>query len=477
MPIEQLQADYVIIGAGAIGMAFADEMLEAGDADMIVVDNRHRPGGHWNDAYPFVRLHGATPLYGVNSRPLGDGPLDRAGLNAGLEPLPSGAEVCAYFDAAMRERLLPSGRITYLPMCDQAKGGTATCRISGRRINVSAKKALVDATYSDTRVPATHPPTYPVAPGATCIAPNDLPGVAAAPDGYTIIGAGKTAMDSVLWLLEHGLDPDRIRWIRPRDAWMVDRAGRQFGPDGIGATMTALAAETECAAEASNLEDLFDRLEAIGALMRIDGGVRPTMYRCATLSRAELAELRRVENVVRLCRVIRIEEGRILLEHGTLPTGPGHVHVDCTAPGLTDRPPRPVFAGGHITLQMVRSCQPSFSGAIIARIESLPGGAGEKTAWQHPSRRRTRPPTGRACSSSTPPTNTAGSSIPASRRGSRRRDWTEPPAFPRRPGRARRCWTLPAGASRRTSDRPSLTCNGCSPGRQGIRRTSKPPRA
>lgn len=201
---------------------------------------------------------------------------------------------------------------------------------------------------------------------------------------YVIIGAGKTAMDSVLWLLEHGVDPDRIRWIRPRDAWMIDRAGRQFGPDGIGATMTALAAETECAAEASNLEDLFDRLEAIGALMRIDGRVRPTMYRCATLSRAELAELRRVENVVRLGCVIRIEEGRIVLEHGTIPTGPDHVHVDCTAPGLTDRPPRPVFADGHITLQMVRSCQPSFSGAIIARIESLPGGAGEKNAMAAP---------------------------------------------------------------------------------------------
>jgi hypothetical protein len=244
MPTEKLQADYVIVGAGAIGMAFADEMLEAGDADMIVVDNRHRPGGHWNDAYPFVRLHGATSLYGVNSRPLGDGPIDKTGLNAGLEPLPSGAEICAHFDETMRQRLLPSGRVTYLPMCDHAEGGTVTSRISGRRVNVSARKALVDATHSDTKVPATHPPIYPVAPEAACIAPNALPEVTAAPAGYTIIGAGKTAMDSVLWLLEQGVAPDRIRWIRPRDAWMVDRAGRQFGALG-GLQLLAFAGALE----------------------------------------------------------------------------------------------------------------------------------------------------------------------------------------------------------------------------------------
>lgn len=384
MPTEKLEADYVIVGAGAIGMAFADEMLSASDASMIIVDSRHRPGGHWNDAYPFVRLHGATSLYGVNSRRLGDGPIDRTGLNAGLEPLPSGAEICAHYDATMRERLLPSGRVTYLPMSDHEGNGTVTSRLSGRRVRVSARTALVDATYSDTNVPATHPLTYPVAPGATCIAPNKLPDITEPADGYTIIGAGKTAMDSALWLLENGVDPRRIRWIRPRDAWMVDRAGRQFDAAGIGATMTRIAAEAECAAEARTLDDLFDRLEAVGALMRLDPGVRPTMFRCATLSRAELAALRRIENVVRLGHVARIDENEIVLTGGTLPTSPKHVHVDCTAPGLTKRPPRTVFEDGRITLQMVRTCQPSFSGAIIARIATLQCSDAEKSDMAAP---------------------------------------------------------------------------------------------
>lgn len=381
---DTLEADYVIVGAGAAGMAFADEMLSAGDCDMIIVDRRHRPGGHWNDGYPFVRLHGASSLYGVNSRPLGEGPRDRSGPNAGLGPLPSGGEICAYYDEVMRQRLLPSGRVTYLPMCEYADGGAVTSRLSGRRFEVRARRKSVDATYSDTKVPATHPPTYAVAPGMTCIAPNALPAIAEAPAGYTIIGGGKTAMDSVVWLLEQGVAPERIAWIRPRDSWVVDRAARQFGPDSIAETVTSLASEIEIAADAGDFPEMFERLEAANVLMRIDPQVCPSSYRCATLSRAELAELRRITNVIRLGRVERIDRDEIVLQNGTVPTGPDQVHVDCTAPGLTARPPRPVFEDGRITLQMVRTCQPSFSGAIIARIEAMLDEDGEKNAMSVP---------------------------------------------------------------------------------------------
>ena len=38
-------------------MAFADTIVANTDAEVVLVDRRHRPGGHWLDAYPFVRLH------------------------------------------------------------------------------------------------------------------------------------------------------------------------------------------------------------------------------------------------------------------------------------------------------------------------------------------------------------------------------------------------------------------------------------
>ena len=46
------------------------------DATIAIVDRYHRPGGHWNVAYPFVRLHQPSSFYGVNSRVLGTEAID-----------------------------------------------------------------------------------------------------------------------------------------------------------------------------------------------------------------------------------------------------------------------------------------------------------------------------------------------------------------------------------------------------------------
>lgn len=52
-----LEADYLVVGAGAMGMAFTDTLVTESDAQVVIVDRGHAPGGHWNRAYPFVRLH------------------------------------------------------------------------------------------------------------------------------------------------------------------------------------------------------------------------------------------------------------------------------------------------------------------------------------------------------------------------------------------------------------------------------------
>jgi cation diffusion facilitator CzcD-associated flavoprotein CzcO len=66
--VVQLETDYLVVGAGATGMAFVDTLVAESDADVVMVDRRHRPGGHWLDAYPFVRLHQPSANYGVTSR-------------------------------------------------------------------------------------------------------------------------------------------------------------------------------------------------------------------------------------------------------------------------------------------------------------------------------------------------------------------------------------------------------------------------
>lgn len=94
------------------------------------------------------------------------------------------------------------------------------------------------------------------------------------------------------------------------------------------------------------------------------------MYHCATVSQAELAQLRRIQNVVRLGRVQHIEPDRIVLDQGSIPTDVGVLHIDCSASAIEPKPAVPVFEGPQITLQTVRGCQPVFSAALIAQVES-----------------------------------------------------------------------------------------------------------
>ena len=77
--------EYLVVGAGASGLAFVDSLVDhADDVRVTVVDRRPAPGGHWRDAYPFVRLHQASVFYGVASTELGTGSLQTEGPEAGL---------------------------------------------------------------------------------------------------------------------------------------------------------------------------------------------------------------------------------------------------------------------------------------------------------------------------------------------------------------------------------------------------------
>ena len=46
MNMSPIETDYLVIGAGAIGMAFVDTLLTDTDARVVMADRHHRPGGH-----------------------------------------------------------------------------------------------------------------------------------------------------------------------------------------------------------------------------------------------------------------------------------------------------------------------------------------------------------------------------------------------------------------------------------------------
>ncbi|MCW2516327.1 MAG: hypothetical protein JWR11_5369 [Mycobacterium sp.] len=377
-----IQADYLVVGAGAMGMAFADTIVTETDATVVIVDRNDQPGGHWLSAYPFVRLHQPSAYYGVNSRPLGSDTIDANGWNAGFYELAGAGEICAYYDAVMRQQLLPTGRVTYFPMSEYLGDGRIRT-LAGKDVHVTARRRIVDATYLDVVVPSMRRPPYEVASGVDCIPPNELPKPQAR-DRYVIVGAGKTAFDSCLWLLRHGIPPERLTWVRPRDSWLLDRAAIQPGMAFAERVISDFAAQMRAVLKADSVGDLFTRLDAAGCLLRIDESVEPTMYRCAIVSESELAQLKRIEDVVRLGHVVALEPDRMVLDDGSVAADPSALYVDCTGDGLGKRPAIGVFAPGLITLQPVRSCQPAFSAAVIAHVEATKGDDAVKNSYCGP---------------------------------------------------------------------------------------------
>lgn len=371
-----IETDYLVVGAGASGLAFVDTLVDESDAHVTVVDRHGKPGGHWNDAYPFVTLHQPSAFYGVNSTELGSGRKDTTGLNAGLYELASGAEICGYYDRVVNTRLVPSGRVDYHPMSEYEGEGRFRSLLSGAVTRVHVRRKVVDATYASPTVPSTHTPSFAVAPGVRVVPPNALPGLGTGsgdgelPQRFTVLGAGKTAMDTCVWLVQAGADPDAITWVVPRDSWLINRVTTQPAPEFFDEVIGGQADQMAAFAAATSTEDLFLRLEACGALTRVDPTRTPAMFHLATVAPGEVEVLRRIRDVVRLGRVRALEPGRMVLDDGEVPVAPGTLFVDCTASAVRPRPVQPVFQGDRIVLQMLRLPQPAFSAALTAWVEA-----------------------------------------------------------------------------------------------------------
>lgn len=369
-----METDYLIVGAGAVGLAFADTLLAETDAHITIVDRHGKPGGHWNDAYSFVSLHQPSAFYGVNSLPLGEDRIDQTGVNQGLYELASGPEVSGYFGRVMNQRLLASGRVSYFPMSNYLGDGRIMSLLSGKESQFQIRKKTVDATYFRTTVPSTHKPQFAVAEGVDFVPLNELPHLwkrsQGMPKHYVIIGAGKTGMDAACWLLASGAEPDSISWIMPQDSWLLNRRKTQPGMDFFDETIAGQADVMEACALATDVDDLFDRLEACGVMMRIDPNVRPTIHRYATVSTGEVAQLARIKQVIRKGRVTSISPTCVVLEGGEERFGEGSLFIDCSASAVEDRPAVPVYQGDLIVPQMIRIPQPAFSAALAAYVEA-----------------------------------------------------------------------------------------------------------
>ena len=368
--------DYLIIGAGATGLAFADTLVQESDAHITLVDLHAQPGGHWNDAYPFVALHQPSAFYGVGSLPLGTLRKDTAGHNAGLYELASGAEVNSYFHKVMHQQLLPSARVRYLPMSKhlshEAGISSVASLLSGEQAQITVRKKIVDATYFSPQVPATTPPTFKVTDGVRLVTPSQLTQLWQGQERfahYCVLGAGKTAMDAVIFLLTSGALPAQIHWVMPRDSWLVNRITTQPGEEFFMHSMGGAMAQMKAIALATSVDDMYERLEASGQMLRIDRSRKPEMFHYATISEGEVALLRQITQVIRMGRVQAVEKEALVFASGKHSMPKDTLYINCTASAVKPRAGEPMFQPGKIVPQLSRAPLISFSAAICAYVE------------------------------------------------------------------------------------------------------------
>ena len=365
-----LETDYLVVGAGAMGMAFADTILkEQPNSNITLVDQRSAPGGHWLDAYPYVRLHQPASFYGVNSEK----------LETHSGDLSSKQEILAYYSRVLY-RMENAGRVKFFGMTEHTGNGTVRSIVDpNKKIKFRIKKRLVDSTYMKVEVPSTTRPNFEVSKNVNLVPPNHLFSLSAGYDRYNIVGAGKTAVDAICFLVDSGVPKEKIYWFVSQDSWFWNREIVQ--PPLVGRAFLALLN----AVNNNRLADeAFVDLEKIGNVFRLDKDIRPTKWKCATISNKELETVRNIQNVIRKGRVKKVTNNNIFLERGKERNTEMSITVNCSACGLASRPEKKIFSENSIILQSTMMCQQVFSASIIAKIESSNLAVGEKNALVSP---------------------------------------------------------------------------------------------
>jgi hypothetical protein len=377
-----VEVDYLVVGAGATGMAFTDALIDhADDVRVALVDRREGVGGHWREAYPFVRLHQSSTFYGAASTLLGGGRIQEHGPEAGLHERADQPTICAYYDDLLAGRMLGSGRVELHSGCDYVGGRSFVARATGERYEVPERCRIVDARYLSPDIPAETPPKFAV-DGAHVVPVNDVVSAEHDPSQYVVVGSGKTATDACIWLLGHGVDPDTICWVRPRDPWMLNRAKIQ--PDPV--VYLAMVADLMAAAgSAASLPQLFLALEEAGIMLRLDPAVTPSMAKTPTLARWELEQLRTIENIVRRGHLRAASHGRLDCADGSVAVADDALVVNCAADGLKMPPLVPVWGPEAITVQPVRAGFPCFGAALTGYVEATRDDDAEKNRLCPPS--------------------------------------------------------------------------------------------
>lgn len=151
---DAVECDYLVVGAGASGMAFVDTLLlhASEPVDVMLLDRRGQPGGHWNDAYSFVTLHQPARNYGVESRAL------EANVQHS-ELLASRTEILDYYSAVLDSWQSKGHKVRFVGDSTYDFNSGSYTNSDGVKMTVNAGK-VVDARYTENDIPLHVPPKF-----------------------------------------------------------------------------------------------------------------------------------------------------------------------------------------------------------------------------------------------------------------------------------------------------------------------------
>jgi hypothetical protein len=162
--------------------------------------------------------------------------------------------------------------------------------------------------------------------------------------------------------------------VMPRDSWLVNRITTQPTEEFFAHSIGGVAKQMKALAEATSVDDLFDKLEASGQMLRIDRSQKPRMFHYATMSEGEVQLLRQIKNVIRKGHVQAIEHDALVLAEGRVAMPQDTLYINCTASGVDaghkQNEMAPIFQPGLITPKLVRAPLISFSAAVCAYVEA-----------------------------------------------------------------------------------------------------------
>lgn len=369
--IHKLKTDYLVVWAGAMGIAFVDEMLHlTKDTTFVIVDKNANAWWHWNHAYRFVTLHQPSLFYGVNSKK----------FNTKENMYATKSEILYYYECVMRN-FIRTNRVTFLNQCEYQWDGKVQSLISADlSYDIKISNKLVNATYMEADIPVLHKLNFDVEAWVEIVPVNQISELRKPYDRYTIIWAGKTWIDAILYILKQGVHPDHIHWIISSDSWLLCQ--KTILPQNLLKKQKRIL---KIVADSRSVDEVIWSMKKAWMFYQIDTGTNPTKFRCATVSQNDLTKLRSIKNVHRKWHIRKIGIDSMVMDGWNIDTVWNTLYVDCTARWLGKRNEATnVFSGKQITLQSIFICLQVLSASIIAKIETLSCSEEEKNSMCQP---------------------------------------------------------------------------------------------